>query len=150
MRRVPCLALLLSLATVCLAADNAPPKGFTALFNGTDLAGWEAKPDPKAKARADAAEHWKIEDGVIKYDGKSTHLWTKKSYGDFVLMVDWRLPKPGDSGIYVRGVSKCQANIWCSGLGSGEVWGYRTDKNMPQAIRDAATPKKKADKPVGE
>ncbi|HUU92658.1 MAG TPA: DUF1080 domain-containing protein, partial [Phycisphaerae bacterium] len=33
---------------------------------------------------------------------------------------------------------------------SGEVWGYRTDKNQPEAVRQAATPKKVADKPVGQ
>ncbi|MGK3925312.1 hypothetical protein ABI066_16435, partial [Enterococcus faecium] len=77
----------------------------------------------------------------------------------FVLVADWRLPtkpekkkrpvilptgeyemedgKPkevevmdaGDSGIYLRGSSKSQVNIWCWPIGSGEVYGYRTDKD---------------------
>ena len=132
------------------AADAEPPEGFTALFNGKDLTGWECKGNPQAKPRADAADHWTVEDGVLKYDGKATSLWTAKPYRDFVLMVDWRLPKPGDSGIYVRGSSKCQANIWTNKLGSGEVYGYRTDKRMPEEVRQAATPLKVADKPVGQ
>lgn len=30
------------------------------------------------------------------------------------------------------------------------MWGYRTDKNLPAAVRAACTPKVKADRPVGE
>jgi hypothetical protein len=55
-----------------------------------------------------------------------------------------------DSGIYVRGNSKSQVNIWCWPVGSGEVWGYRTDRNMTPAVRAACTPKVNADKPVGQ
>jgi len=142
--------LLAGFASPALAADIAPPDGFVALFNGKNLDGWEAKPQPKAKPRADVAEHWAVKDGVLQYDGKCTHLWTKQSFKDYVLMVSWRLPKPGDSGIYNRGSSKCQANIWPNPLGSGEVYGYRTDAKMPEEVRKAATPSKKADKPIGE
>jgi hypothetical protein len=55
-----------------------------------------------------------------------------------------------DSGIYLRGSSKSQVNIWMWPAGSGEVWGYRTDEKMPAEVRAAATPKKKADKPRGQ
>src|SRR5262249_50779551 len=34
--------------------------------------------------------------------------------------------------------------------GSGEVWGYRTDAKMPDAVKAGVTPKKKADKPQGD
>jgi len=136
------LALALGLAALARAADNTPPDGFTALFDGKAITEWEAK-------KPGWQEHWKVVDGVIQYDGQSADLWTKQPYQDFVLMVSWRLPKPGDSGIYVRGSSKCQANIWVSPLGSGEVYGYRTDTKMPELVRQAAKPKKKADKPVG-
>ena len=56
----------------------------------------------------------------------------------------------GDSGIYLRGTSKCQLNIWNWPVGSGEIWGYRTDENMTPEIRRAATPILNADKPVGQ
>ena len=55
-----------------------------------------------------------------------------------------------DSGIYLRGSTKSQINIWQWPVGSGEIWGYRTDSEMPAEIRAAATPKLKADKKVGE
>jgi hypothetical protein len=55
-----------------------------------------------------------------------------------------------DSGLYLRGTSKAQINIWMWPIGSGEVYGYRTDAKMPAEVRAGVTPKKKADKPRGE
>jgi hypothetical protein len=55
-----------------------------------------------------------------------------------------------DSGVYLRGSSKAQVNMWMWPVGSGEVYGYRTDAKMPAAVRAGVTPKKKADKPRGE
>src|SRR5262249_50193442 len=55
-----------------------------------------------------------------------------------------------DSGIYLRGSSKSQVNIWMWPIGSGEVYGYRTDARMSKEVRTAVTPKKKADRKRGE
>ena len=55
-----------------------------------------------------------------------------------------------DSGILVRGGSKSQINIWGWPIGSGEVYGYRMDKAMPPEVRAGVTPKKNADKNIGE
>ncbi|NOT59191.1 MAG: DUF1080 domain-containing protein [Acidobacteria bacterium] len=55
-----------------------------------------------------------------------------------------------DSGILVRGGSKSQINIWGWPTGSGEVYGYRMDKAMPPEVRAGVTPKKNADKNIGE
>ena len=154
------------LVPVVFGAENHPPKGFVKLFNGKDLAGWKA--DDAAKA------HWLVHDGIVDYDGKDKDLWTEREFGDFVLMVDWRwsrkpvemersiiLPNgdmsgslkvldAGDSGIFLRGSSKSQVNIWCWPVGSGEVYGYRIDRNQPPDVRAGVTPKKKTDKPLGE
>ncbi len=122
---------------------QADQQGFVPLFNGRDLTGWKA--DEKAR------RHWAVADGVLKFDGHGPHLWTERSFADFILKVDWRLlTKNGDSGIYLRGTAKAQVNIWTWEMGSGEVWGYRTDKKQPEAVRQACTPKLKADNPVGQ
>lgn len=55
-----------------------------------------------------------------------------------------------DSGIYVRGISKAQINIWNWPVGSGEVYGYRMDSSMPQEVRAGVTPSMHADKNIGE
>ncbi len=157
-------ALLIAVASCPLPADesqlNVPPEGFHALFNGKDLTGW--------KTNERIEEHWKVVDGVLDYDPRASDLWTEESFADFVLLVDWRLKtakelygtetEPDgspiahspDSGIYLRGMSKAQTNIWVNPLGSGEVWGYRTDKNMPEEVREGVTPRVNADNPVGE
>ena len=56
----------------------------------------------------------------------------------------------GDSGIYLRGNTKSQVNCWNWPIGSGEVYGYRTDKAMSPEVRKGVTPKVNADNPVGE
>lgn len=164
-------ALLLALAAQ--AADNTPPDGFTALFNGKDLAGWKADDETK--------QHWSVKDGVLEHDGKKCDLWTDAAFGDFTLMLSWRwsgtptveqhpvfdadgnevkgpdgkvkterMIDGGDSGVFLRGYRKAQANLFCYPCGSGEVWEYRTDPKMPADVRKACMPKKRADRPVGE
>ena len=165
-----CVVAVLGGAFALCAADKED--GAVKLFNGKNLTGWKVPEGDNG--------HWKVLDGVIDYDAKSESkkdktLWTEKSYGDFVLTLDWRLKnEPGvkhavpvigpdgnatkemveindvDSGIYLRGSPKSQVNIWNWPCGSGEVWGYRTDAKMPAEVRAAVTPRKKADKPNGE
>ena len=44
---------------------------------------------------------------------------------------------------------QCQERT-VSGVGSGEVYGYRMDKKMPAAVRAGVTPKTNADHNIGE
>lgn len=118
--------------------DNTPPAGFTALFNGKDLTGWQGLlmvPDPEAKGKKgrsipawltklsgdelatkqkEANEkilpHWTVKEGVINYDGKGNSLQTIKQYGNFELYCDWKIEPQGDSGLYLRG--NPQVQIW--------------------------------------
>jgi len=169
-RLVHLVAVALVVAVVAPTArtdDNKPPAGFTALFNGKNLDGWKGhttmaerakqKPEELAKLQETrtktALEHWKVVDGTIHCDGKGgVSLVTDKDYGDFELMLDWKIEKNGDSGIYLRG--QPQVQIWDSdntpgargadkGSGSGGLW------NNPAGDK-AKMPLKKADKPVGE
>lgn len=82
-----CLLLCLAAATVS-AADPATPAGYTALFNGKDLTGWKVPEGDNG--------HWKVVDGVIDYDALSEakgdkNLWTAKEYGNYHLIVEWRI-----------------------------------------------------------
>ena len=174
--KIPRLLATVAFVAAC-ASLSAADRGFVSLFNGRDLSGWKIPVGDNG--------HWKVLDGVIDYDARSEapgekHLWSEKTYKDFVLRLDWRIkettglyPVPtvlpdgthkkgpdgkdiitptanADSGIYLRGSSKAQLNIWCWPIGSGEVYGYRMDAKMPPAVRAGVTPKLKADKPVGE
>jgi len=142
-------------------ALNVPPKGFRALFNGEDLSGWKGLVEnPKtrakmskeelaakqAKADEDMRARWKVEDGALVFDGGGHSLCTARDYGDFEMLVDWKIEKGGDSGIYLRGSPQVQ--IWDTArVGSGAQVGsgglYNNQKNPSK-------PSKVADKPVGQ
>jgi hypothetical protein len=124
--RIICVGIALLLVPLVGAADNAPPSGFTALFNGKDLSGWKTS----------KADHWKVEDGVIVYDGKGGDLVTEKPYRNFLLHVDWKIGKGADSGVFPRGVAQIQ--IWDNKEGSGGLWNHGI-----KALKNA-------DKPIGE
>lgn len=77
--------------------------------------------------------------------------------GDFLMEKEnpqKRVTRPrldaGDSGLYFRGSPKYQVNIWSQELGSGEINGYRTDRNLPPEVRRACIPIKNADRPFGK
>jgi hypothetical protein len=155
----------------------SPSPGYVPLFNGRDLTGWLVPEGDNGHWKVvDGAIDY---DAQSEASGDK-NLWSERELGDFVLQVDWRLKqyageyamqeilpdgsvkrgedgKPvtimrpnADSGLYLRGSSKAQINIWCWPVGSGEVWGYRTDKTMPPEVRAAVTPRLRADRPVGE
>ena len=83
------LSLSVSLVLLSAALAGSPPgEGWKSLFNGRDLSGWKIPEGDNG--------HWKVVDGVIDYDAQSEapgekHLWTRESFGDFVLHLDWRI-----------------------------------------------------------
>jgi hypothetical protein len=161
-----------------LAQDEKIPDGFASLFNGKDLSQWKIPAgdnghwkvmngviDYDAESEAKENKHlwteksyrnfellvdWRIKStpynnpgvpiilpsGFHKLDenGKEIHMTVPDS----------------DSGVLLRGVSKCQTNIWGWPIGSGEVYGYRMDEKMPAEVRRGVTPKVNADKNIGE
>jgi hypothetical protein len=148
-----------------------PPPGFTALFNGRDLSGWHAwdihergmnpqklwslpmteRTAKIAKWTADAAPHWKVENGEIVCDGKGPYLTTDKDYGDVELLIEWKIAPKADSGVYLRGCPQVQ--VWDTQLpeyfkhgsqkGSGGLW-----NNSPGA--PGKDPLVHADNPLNE
>jgi hypothetical protein len=55
-----------------------------------------------------------------------------------------------DSGILLRGTGRAQINIWCWPVGSGEMYGYRTDRSTSAEVKAAVTPRVNADRNIGE
>ncbi|MHC4404701.1 MAG: 3-keto-disaccharide hydrolase [Planctomycetota bacterium] len=158
--------------------EIAPLAGdFQPLYTGVDLAGWKHDPghqrhwqpndwklDYDGKSEAADKNLWTEKpfgDFVLICDWRWTEKPTKRPRpiilptGEEALdetgeVKTVEVPDAGDSGIYLRGSSKSQVNIWCWPVGSGEVWGYRTDKSMPPEVRAAVTPKVSADNLVGK
>jgi len=118
------------------AKDNTAPAGFTALFNGNDMSGWTEK--------GKAPVHWTAKDGVLSFDGRGADLFSVGKFSNFVLFVDWKVEKNGNSGVYLRGGNP-QAEINDadnpkSPLSNGTSGGLYPDK----------APTKRAAKPTGE
>src|SRR5215210_5019806 len=98
------IALVFAATIACVsslfAADDKIPgqmkaaqlraAGYKPLAEADSFAAWYVKPWHTG--------HWTIKDGVINYDGKAkgkfqdNSLWTKKTYGDFEMYAEWRLP----------------------------------------------------------
>jgi len=78
------------------ARSEGDKAGFTPLFSGNDLAGWE--PDGNAK--------WTVKDGLlIGTQGENNapgDLFTKQSFKDFELTCTYRAEWPCNSGIWFR------------------------------------------------
>src|SRR5215471_19157430 len=156
-----------------LAAQAAPP-GLVDLWNGRDLAGWHGlhEADPEkiaampaaerskllAEDAAEAAKHWRVEDGAIVNDGEGPFLTTDRDYRDIELQLDYRTVAGADSGIYLRGTPQVQ--IWDSteaggkwklgaDKGSGGLWN-NDDKGAWNGEKHARFPLVLADRPFGQ
>ncbi len=178
--RINSLVLAISATSAAVAAfgDDTPERdGWITLFNGENLDGWRVS---EAAAQSWSVVDGVIDCDPRSTVSGERDIWSKDAFGDFILYVEWRLtdtptvetrpliaPDGGhvkdeagnvvtetfpnaDSGIYLRGMSKAQVNIWNWPIGSGEVWGYRTDDNMPAEVRADVTPRIRADKEPGE
>ncbi len=154
-------------------SDVGTGEGFVPLYNGLNFNGWKFGKDQEGHFKA---ENWIVQydgggedlwteksykDFVLICDWK----WTAKPKemdrpiilpdGKYKLGPDGKqltqkVMDAGDSGIYLRGSSKSQVNMWCWPIGSGEVYGYRTDPKMPPDVIAGVTPKMNADSPIGE
>jgi len=142
--------------------DSMPSdEGFSPMFNGKDLAGWQGlvenpiargkmKPAELAAKQAEADKkvplNWSVKDGCIWFNGQGENLCSIKEYGDFEMLVDWKISKKGDSGIYLRGTPQVQ--IWDTSrvdvgaqVGSGGLYNNQKNPSKPLLV---------ADNPVGD
>jgi hypothetical protein len=71
------------------AADGVP------LIKDKDLGGWVVVKGP--------ADGWHVSDGVLSCSGQgSGWLSTESQYDDFELSLEFRVPKGGNSGVFIR------------------------------------------------
>jgi Domain of Unknown Function (DUF1080) len=159
-------------------AQSEVPAGFASIFNGKDLTGWKIPEgdnghwkivdgvidyDAGSEALKDknlwTVKSYKNFVARVDWRIKSTPYISKNMR---IVMPDGhdkldekgepiRITAPdSDSGFILRGSGKAQLNIWCWPVGSGEMYGYRTDPKMPAAIKAAATPRTNADNDIGK
>ncbi len=136
-------------------------KGFVSMFNGENLDGWqglvgnpitraemseEELAEKQEEANKAMHDYWAVKDNTIVFNGDGANLCSVKEYGDFEMVVDWRITKNGDSGIYLRGTPQVQ--IWDTSrvdvgaqVGSGGLYNNKKHESDPLKV---------ADNPVGE
>ena len=170
-------AVLAGAAALASTATVSTQGGFVPLFNGKDLSGWKIPAgdnghwkvvdgvidyDAESEAAGDKSlwsekaygdfilrVDWRLKStpyvnpGVrlIRWDG--THKKDADGKDIAIAVPD------SDSGIYLRGSDKSQVNIWSWPIGSGEVYGYRTDPAVTAAVRAGVTPSRNADRDIG-
>jgi hypothetical protein len=120
------------------AADRE--EGFAPLFNGKDLDGWVVM---------GKKEGWQIKDGVLRSEGAKGGDWirTAKPYGDFILKVEWKVSRNGNSGVFLRAAER--GAPWQSGYEvqisndprdemhcTGALYGYAAVKKRPDESAD--------------
>jgi len=154
-------------------------QGYRSLFNGLDLRGWKQTPghkghwtskdwildyDGKSEAEGEEKHLWSEEEFgnfelIIDWRQSKTPEPREvpcvlpdgsdaKNPDGSPLMVT--VLDAGDSGVYLRGNNRSQVNMWNWPVGSGEVYGYRTDASMPAEVRRGVTPILNADNPIGQ
>lgn len=123
-------ALLADSIWTAQAENLTLEEGFTPIFNGQDLQGWEGQKDL-----------WKVVDGVLVGDSpgikQNEFLATEKTYSDFELRLEFRLQNGvGNTGIQFRSkrdpssteVSGFQADI------GEKYWGCLYDEHRRNKI----------------
>lgn len=82
-------------AGLAALTDEARAIGWTALFDGESLAGWEA---------AGGGTGFRAQDGVMQFlvAGDSPYIMTAKDYRDFHLRLDFKIARMANSGLFLR------------------------------------------------
>lgn len=155
---------------------NFEAESYTSLFNGENLDGWRI---PEGDGGHWKVVDGVIDYDALSQAEGDKYLWTvKDDFQDYKLYVEWRftnthlyesmpfiLPngeyardsdgkifrwprQNADSGILMRGGPQVQ--IWNWDIGSGELWGTRTNTNVSAEEKAKATPVRRADNPPGE
>lgn len=142
------------------AIQDPLTSGFVPLFNGKDLSGWKGLvADPIKRSKMDVntlanaqkeaddkmRESWKVVNGELQFVGHGDNIVTTKKYGDFEMLVDWKIiddgKQEGDAGIYLRGTPQVQ--IWDNArvnvgaqVGSGGLYNNQVHESKPIKVAD--------------
>jgi hypothetical protein len=142
-----CLGCLLFMLPTVARSQERDDKGFVPLFDGQDWSGWQT------------TGNWVYgPDGVLELRPKSRNfrlfpdyksfLWSKASYDDFVLDLEFKVAENGNSGVFVRSSSQrsyLQTQIRDSHGKKGPL-----DHSDCGAVVGVAIPSKNMSKPAGQ
>jgi hypothetical protein len=84
------------------ATDAAPPSDAIVLFGGSDLSQWESSRDKSPAG-------WTVADGVLTVNKSAGNIQTRRSFTNYQLHLEWRIPPDitgsdqsrGNSGLFL-------------------------------------------------
>lgn len=103
-----------------------------AIFNGKNLDGWETI---GREDRAEKVSQWVVENGIMKSPKSGANIRTTKTFGDFKLHVEFRVPEGSNSGVYLRGRYEAQITdgygLEPSLIDLGGIYGFVKPLELP-------------------
>jgi hypothetical protein len=89
--------------------NEAPPSDALVLFDGTNLDQWVSVKD-KGPAK------WKVDNGIMTVDKSTGNIETKRSFKDYQLHIEWRIPED----ITGTGQARGNSGLFLASTGSGD------------------------------
>lgn len=95
------------------------------LFNGKDLKGWKASGE----------NQWVVKNGILTSPKAGSNLITDQKFTDFKLRVEFKYPKGGNSGVYLRGryetqIEDSNKDAHPNSVLFGGIYGFLTANEM--------------------
>jgi hypothetical protein len=94
------------------ATCDAPPSDALILFDGKNLDQW-------VTAKDKSPANWIVADGVLTVNKKAGNIETKRSFHDYQLHIEWRVPQ----GVTGEGQSRGNSGLFLASTGPGDA-GY--------------------------
>jgi hypothetical protein len=91
------------------ATNSAPPADAIVLFGGNDLSEWVATRDKTPAA-------WTVADGILTVNKKAGNIETKRSFTNYQLHLEWRIPE----GITGTGQARGNSGVFLASIGPGD------------------------------
>lgn len=85
------LTLLSTLLCTTTSLLSANEEGFVTLFDGKTKTGW-----------VDESDGYLIEDGIIRCTPKGKFFRTDRTYSDFIIRIEYKVPPGGNNGLGIR------------------------------------------------
>lgn len=144
-RRVKLLLLGILLS---ITQTSAKTPEFKPIFNGKDLEGWEGI--------GGSTKNWEVKEGILSCTGEAGSSWiaTKEKYTDFELRLEFKIPKDGNSGVFIRVPKK--GAPWIAGLeiqildDYGDKWKNLKPNQFTGSIYAVVAPSMRVTKKAGQ
>ena len=152
------LAFMIVTVCTCLSGvNNVSPsraeaeEGFTPLFDGKTLNGWEAYTEPGENVSIEDSD-FIVRNSEIYCLGKEHSYWLKAPgvFGDFILRLEYKVAKGSNSGIFLRVPGKEWPAYQGFEVQVLDDYGQPPTAQTSGAVYDVLTPMRNMSRPPGE